>query len=103
MVGPNAIFTQFSDKLCNPDKLALEAKPQQKVPKNYNIMLLVNEIASVSSDDISKMCQSREDIGENLIFVFVNLSTWMFLIAMFLVTMQSAQKHSFWEYGETEH
>ena len=104
MVGPNAIFTQFSDKLCNPGKLALEeAKPQQKVPKNYNIVLLVNKIANVSSDDISKMCQSREDIGENLIFVFVNLSTWMFLIAMFLVTMQSAQKHSFWEYGETEH
>jgi hypothetical protein len=103
MVGPNATFKQFSDILCNPDKLAFEANPQQIVPKNHNILLLASEIGSVSSDDIGKMCQSREDVGENLIFVFVNLSTWMFLIAMFLVTMQSAPKHSFWEYGETEH
>jgi hypothetical protein len=104
MVGPNAIFKQFSDKLCNPDKLALEeAKPQQNiVSKDSNILLLANGIKNVSSNEITKMCQSREDVGENLIFVFVNLSTWMFLIAMFLVTMQSSQKHRFWEYGEAE-
>lgn len=103
MVGPNATFKQFSDKLCNPDKLASEeAKPQPNiVPKDSNILILVNEIPNISSNDISKMCQSREDVGENLIFVFVNLSTWMFLIAMFLVTMQSTQKNRFWEYGET--
>jgi len=101
MVGPNAKFMKFSDELCNPDRLKIEEDPPILIPKNSNILILASEISSVSSDKISSMCQSREDVGKNFVFFGVNLATWMFLIAMFLVTKQSSQRHSFWKYGET--
>lgn len=98
----DALFSHYSNALCNPDKIGVEQDPPVLSDRDSNIINVANELgSSVTKEDIRLMCQSRESVGENMIFVFVNISTWMFLVAIFMVTTPRINKDRFWDYENT--
>jgi hypothetical protein len=106
MATSSAKLSSFSDALCNPDKIGLEQRPPVIVSKDSAVNLLAGEVApsnpTVSAADIMAMCESREMIGANVVFFFVNLSTWMFLIGVFMVSSAHFKRSAFWQYGKGE-
>jgi len=99
MASPSAQFHSFSDNLCNPDKVGLEHDPPNIVSSNSGIELIHSQLPTVSTSDLQKMCQARQIIGENILFIFVNISTWMFLIATFMLTTPLKKKAEYWNDG----
>lgn len=101
MATSNARFSYFSDSLCNPDRISAEQVPPRDVDNLSAIDALVSSISSadVTQQDVIQMCQSREVVGSGIIFGFVNLSTWLFLVAIFMVCLVQPRKSAYWEYG----
>ncbi len=89
MKSPNAKFNHFSDQLCNPQKLGIEENPPMIVNKDTNIKILSNEISSISVNDLRNMCDVRENLANSVIFFFIVVSTWIFLIGVYIITIQS--------------
>lgn len=103
MATSNARFARYSDLLCNPDKLGAERDPQLAVSRDSAIGILVNELppgSGVEAKDVAQMCQGREALGANIVFIFVNLSTWLFLVGVFMVSAVHVKRSRFWRYGE---
>ena len=101
----NFNINEFSNKLCNPDKLHRELVMDQRldfdsVSKYENIVKLSDAIPNVSKNELVDMCQAKKDAGENFIYVFVNISTWMFLISIFLITKDMKKRDYFWRYDK---
>jgi len=101
-LGPANKLSYFSDELCNPDKLEVEKDTKEFVDKDSNIELLANQIQTVSVDEIKEMCQAREDVGQDLLFLFVNLSTWLFLVGIFMISRPLQSRNKYWDYGGTK-
>ena len=70
------------------------------VSKYENIVKLSDAIPNVSKNELVDMCQAKKDAGENFIYVFVNISTWMFLISIFLITKDMKKRDYFWRYDK---
>jgi hypothetical protein len=102
MANSNAKFSHFSDNLCRPEKIEMEKDPPRLVDRDSAITLVVNELPTVTKADLREMCQSRENLGNNIVFIFDNISTWMFLIAIFMVTTPRIQKNGFWDYQDMQ-
>lgn len=123
MARSDSKFKSFSDSLCNPDKIGIESFPQARVDRDSGILVLLNELSGIqvggipspspsdatlgsnsgiSIQDIRVMCDSREFIGSEILFVFVNISAWMFLIAFFMLSTQQIVRSSYWNYGKNE-
>jgi hypothetical protein len=103
MATSNAQFARYSDLLCNPDKLGAERDPQLAVSRDSAIGILVSDLppgSGVEAKDVTQMCQSREAVGANTVFIFVNLSTWLFLVGVFMVSAVHVKRSRFWRYGE---
>lgn len=104
MARHDAKFSTFSDNLCHPEKIAVEAEsPQVVTTRDSSFSIVIDEVSkSVTANDIEEMCQARETLGKNIIFLFVNLSTWMFLIGIFMVTTPRIIKNNLWDYENKE-
>lgn len=119
----DAKFISFTDSLCNPDKVEIESFPQVRVERDSAIIILLNEMSGmqvggipssasptnsqastngISIQDVRAMCDARELVGAEVLFIFVNISTWMFLIAFFMLSTPQVLRSKYWNYGRDD-